>query len=349
MAGKTFPVSKVTPATSTLGTLVQQKVFNKLLGTAVESCSTPDANLVSPFGFHGLIEAAHRAYDRHYGLSLSPDDLWVTITQGFASIINNDPEAFRGKFVTHEGKKEIRIRRDEFVMGEFGNDWQGCFGEFSAAIRDHIGTDKHTLLVSDFTTTGPMEKAISELTLMDTVQAYFEYVVETRCGIPNITLRGTTEDWKKLETKVAGLAQFGDLEWWLKSVRAIVAQFVAASEGNVDATFWEKLYKGKNESGGINMTGWILQLLPYTKDYRGNKTKNPLLSAGSSGVNNADLPASLSNVPFIWDYYGTRHDYQFIGGIVGYTQSADGGVLSPTMGWAVRPKPAEGAVSFECE
>lgn len=346
VAKRTFDVARVDRNTEALRTKTTQSVFGKLLQGDVESCSNPNAMLVDPYGFHGLVEVAHRAYEDHYGLVLSPDDIWVTIAQGFAKLVNQDPEAFRSKFVTHTGKKEIRIRRDQFVMGNPNNDWQGCFGDFSDAIRGYIGDEKHGIFVSDFTSTGPIQKTISEIVLMDTVQAYFEYVVETRCGIPFVTLRGSVEDWKKVAKKVRDLGQFGDLAWWLDELHPIMDQFVAAASGQVDIAFWNDLYKGEEGSGSIDMSGWILKLLPLTKKgWTEEWHRNPLLGTKNgvsrrdynSGVTNSNLPGSLSNVPFIWDYLGQKFDYQFIGGIVGYSQSGD--TLTPEMGWAVRPKP----------
>ena len=343
---RTFAVANVTAQTQLLRRQSTRAVLAKLLMGEVESCSTPTAMLAAPHGFHGLIEVAHTAFAEHYGLELSPDDIWLTIAQGFANLVNREPETFRGKFVTHSGKEEIRIRRDQFVMGDFDNDWAGCFGEFSAAIAKYIGDEKHRLLVSDFTTTGPLQRAASEVVLMDTVQAYFKYVVETRCGIPFVKLLGSVADWQNLAQKVKGLAQFGDIGWWLDELHPIMNQFIAAASGTVDTEFWDDLYKGEEGSGSIEMTGWLLKLLPLTKDRSGNWQRNPLIGsadADGSAVTNRNLGASLSTVPFVWEYLGTSYDYQFVAGIVGYSQSESGDCLKPQMAWAVRPQPVKGS------
>jgi len=47
------------------------------------------------------------------------------------------------------------------------------------------------------------------------------------------------------------------------------------------------------------------------------------------------LPSALSKVPFIWDYYGERFEYEFIAGIVGATQNRDDLTVCPKIGWAV--------------
>ena len=351
------PLANAEQGTAKLPLTTLSGALQHVLCGQVEACGASTDAIVRGMGFHGLIETVHCAFADHYGVRLSPDHIWLTIEQGFANLVNQEPELFRGKFVSHEGKQKIEIRRDGFVLGSPNNDWVSCFSEFSDAIRGFIGDEKHALLVSDFSTTGAIERAASEVVLMDTVQSYFTYRVETRCGIPSITLDGAVADWEKLQEKLKALRQFGDLAWWLNDVDAIVAQFVSAAKGDVDSNFWNSIYKYKSQSGGTQLTGWIVKLLPLVKTYTGKWQRNPLLghhmtayerpkgrvlwSNGAEiqgeSLNTSSLPASLSTVPFEWNYLGNLRKYQFIAGIIGYSQSEDGKVLTPVMGWGVRP------------
>jgi len=205
-----------------------------------------------------------------------------------------------------------------------------------------------------------LERAASNVAVMDTVQSYFRYVVETRCGIPFITLKGSVEDWTAVAAKVRRLKEYGDLGWWLDEVTPIVDQFVAAAGGNVDLDFWGRLYKSQEGSGSMEITGWLLKLLPLVRDDKEKLQRNPLLGKPTCepldmdcaryGQANVDydacidssvLPSSLSTVPFIWEYLGEKFDYQFVAGIVGFTQNESDGALCPQMGWAVRPAPGK--------
>src|SRR5262249_12895364 len=180
--------------------------------------------------------------DEHRSLILSPDDIWLMITQGLATCINQNPEKYRQFFVSHEGQQEIRIVRNYFVMGAADNDWQGCFPEFNARIRKQIGEETHNLILSDFSTTGDIEKVASEVVLMDVVQSHF-HTIATLGGIPSITLAGTTADWDKLAAKARLLCRFPDLHWWLSKVFAVVDQFASAAHGDVELAWWRNLYK----------------------------------------------------------------------------------------------------------
>ena len=66
------------------------------------------------------------------------------------------------------------------------------------------------------------------------------------CGIPEITLKGTVEDWKLLHEKALSLGRY-DLEWWTEELRPVLDQFVAAALGEVDRQFWSSIYKLKGK------------------------------------------------------------------------------------------------------
>jgi hypothetical protein len=266
---------------------------------------------------------------------LRPDDIWLAIAQGFAACVNADAETYRHHFVAHQGKEKIVVIRDGFVRGNADNDWTGVFGEFSEKIAGHIGAATQSLLVADFSTTGVIEKAASEVVLMDAMQSYFKYEVHTRCGIPTITLEGSVADWQKVKDKTVALAKFGGLDWWLNGVYPILDQFIAAADGKENTRFWESIYKGQSVSGGLSIDGWLLKLLPFTKDWDGNRVKNPVIANGY-GINASMLPASLSSVPFLWKYLGTDFDYLFIAGHTGVEQDEKTLSVRPVIGWGVR-------------
>lgn len=129
-----------------------------------------------------MVNTIHRSFKEHRPLILDPDSLWITITQGLAQHINQNAEELRHHFVKHEGKETIIVQRDHYKKGQ-QNDWPDSFNEFSAKIKEYIGK-KHDLIVSNFSTTTPLSKAVSEIVLMDCMKSYFDYLEKTICGIP---------------------------------------------------------------------------------------------------------------------------------------------------------------------
>mmetsp|Transcript_1035 Transcript_1035/g.925 ORF Transcript_1035/g.925 Transcript_1035/m.925 type:complete len:138 (+) Transcript_1035:572-985(+) len=104
---------------------------------------------------------------------------------------------------------------------------------------------------------------------MDAMKNYFEYTVYTSCGIPEITLKGTQDDWKKLREKVYKLKEMNKnnalkLDFWMETLTSVVDKIVdTALTKEVDVEFWKSIYKWGSGSGGARINGWILAFFPY--------------------------------------------------------------------------------------
>lgn len=339
-----FELNKVKPAKTPLNTTSTLESLSKTLKKTPEACSFRDKQIVHT-DYNSFIAAAHMAFDEHRPLVLNPDIIWIAIAQGLVNHINANAEELRNRFVNFEGKEYIEIRRDSFLKGSPDNDWQGCFPEFSDKISEYIGK-KRDLIVSNFSTTGPIEKATSELVLMDAMQSYFDYGCRTCCGIPSITLEGTTEDWLNIKTRIENISEF-NLEWWAKHLLPIIDNFIETSKENINKSFWESIYKLGGGSGGPFITGWIAAFLPYLQGWGGKIYQNFVLLNESklnqksgvydyymSGITHDNLPSSLSKVPFKWIYHSAEYPMDFIGGMVAVEQNEDLSV-KPSFGWAI--------------
>jgi hypothetical protein len=351
ITGRTFAVSDVTTATDPLPLIPFHQAATEFLGGQVESCSQYHGQLIAGVRFHPLIEALHRAFATHRSLSLSPDIIWLTLTQGLAYHINANAEQLRHHFVRHEGKLKIIVQRDDFVKGAPENPWPQVFTEFSSAIRGHIG-DAYGLIVANFSTTGPVERAASEVVLLDSMQAYFSYEVHTLCGIPSITLEGTVADWQAIANRAKEFGRFG-LRWWTDALEPVMDQFVAAANGMIDRPFWDSIYKweGRHGSGeSPYVSGWALKLFPYLspvmEDFPGERQpaasfcRNPWMTRSPSCGNGPApdrFPRLPARAPLLWKYYPHGKDYEmeFIGGLMGVRQDPQTLALRPEIGWAV--------------
>jgi hypothetical protein len=308
----------------------------KRLGSSAEASAANLAGLVAA-KVHPFVQAAHLAFEDHVELSLSPDDVWLCIAQAFAHHVDTHAEEMRDRFVKHAGKAEIVVIRNEFVKGSPDNDWQGVFGEFSDAIAKHIGKQRD-LVVANFSTTGPVERAASEVVLMSAMQQYFKYIVETRCGIPRITLLGTPDDWRSIRHRAAVLAEYG-LESWVRELTPILDQLCEAAAGRPDRAMWQSFYKFKSGSGGDRVTGWINVLFPYLRRQGGRELEpNPSVQSWRDGYGPepSAFPSGLSTAPFIWKYVGTEFPMEFVAGFVAVSQDPETLGVRPAIGWAVR-------------
>ena len=199
----TFSVSDVSPATTPLAEVPYKEAVEALLNTSVperrsrsamprpvEACARYHGQLVAGVPFHPVVAAVHRAFMDHRPLWLSPDIIWLMICQGVANHINANADALRSRFVRHDGKVKIRVRRDDFIKGSPENPWALAIEELTSQVAEHIGSEFNLFQVQ-FTTTGPVERAVLGVVLLDAMQSYFAYDVVSLCGIPAISLTGT--------------------------------------------------------------------------------------------------------------------------------------------------------------
>lgn len=263
---------------------VKQRM-QRFAGSSVhlDGCAPAEARLVDVRGStvdgHGFLQTVDLAYNFHQELVLRPDDIWLLLTMGFSQHVNKDPERYRDLLVAFKGKETLEVETDEVTPGNgTANDWVPVFGEFSEKIRKHIGERMHSTLVADFTTTTPLDRAISEVSLMETFKAYFKYKVMGMCGIPHVVLEGTVKDWESLRRRVEDFAAFG-LEWWLADLRPVLDHFVAASRGEADVSFWKRMYRsaeeGMYEPEVTYVSGWVHVFFPYLKDGSRNLAESP--------------------------------------------------------------------------
>jgi len=282
----------------------------------------------------GLVLALHTAYEHHYGLKLSVSDFILLIGQGIGKHMEVHSEKLRKHFVNHEEKEEIAIRRDHYVMGQ-QNDWSTVFGEFADNIKQRVKTDIYDIVVDDTSVATPTSRIVSELTLMDCMKGYFDYVVVTRCGIPEITLVGAPEDWENLRNKVQKLNDMNKedclgLAFWLKQLTPIIEKICdTAISKKVDKEFWSGIYKYSNPGSGTPfISGWITKFFPYLPSGV-NEFKEP------AQIKTSNLPKQISSIDFIWDYYHTLYGMKFHGGFLGAMYDSKTNTVEPAYFWTV--------------
>ena len=336
--GVTFAVDEVTPATKSLPERRTHEALKGTLGGDIESCYDYHGTVIRGVDYQPLLAAVYAAFSQHRPLVVAPDAVWITIAQGVAHHMAIHGERLRPGFVGHHGKLNLIFECHDWVDRSPENPWPEAFASWSGQIREHIGDRMHDLLLCDFGTSGPLERAVSQIVMMDVVERYFHYTLCCVCGIPAITLEGTPADWQHLYDKAAGLSAF-DLDWWLADLLRLCGQFVRASRGDVDLDHWRGICKLREEYGGDVINGWIARLFPYLRAYSDGpcNRRNPIFETGD-GFQTSVAPSGLSRVPFLWRHAGTgRERYlEAIAGLVGVTQEPHTLALRPKVGWAVR-------------
>jgi len=284
-----------------------------------------------------------QAYADHHPLVLSPDMVWLIISQGFSRYVNAHAEEMRDLLVFHEGEMELVVNSNNDILSPTG-DWERLLNDFSTCIARNTKGELVDLMTADFTTTGITERIASQVSLMDVVKKYFIYTnIAAGCGIPSITLEGTPNDWQKVLDKVRCLKKY-HLEKWASDLEVILKEFVNASKGSRNPSFWQNIVKKrrvdqlKSNKGclpSINSThldGWFLKFFP-----------NELGETKDSVMWDVDMPQEMVSVSFL--HVLTDPDtgepidtipMQLWAGFVGIEEDAKTRALTPKIGWLAR-------------
>ena len=280
------------------------------------------------------------AYANHQSVTLSPDMVWLVICQGFARYVNAHSKELRPKLVNHEGKMDLVIETDKDLMTE-EIDWPILINDFASQIDKHTKDNIAKTIVSDFSTTGSVERVASQITLMESVKSYFEYIVEyIACGIPSITLDGSVEDWKRVREKTMQLKKYG-LEKWIDSLDPILKEFILAADGKPNQIFWKSMIKKQSvdrlAGGGClfemptELDGWLLKLFP---------DENGVTLEEISHTK--DMPTEYVRVSFYYQVINpddgtiiSRTPMELWAGFVGAKIDNENNMVTPMIGWFV--------------
>lgn len=283
-----------------------------------------------------------RAYAEHRPLVLSPDMVWLLISQGFARYVNAHSEELRDQIVNHTEKMDLVVETKKDLIHE-DPDWEKLIASFAAQIDEYTKGDIAKTMTADFTTTGVTERITSQVTLMETVKTYFDYIIHyVGCGIPSITLKGTPEDWQKVLEKTKQLEKYG-MSKWIKSLKPILTEFVNASQGTPNQAFWQGMVKKEDPDKLVGdkvcdlrtptiLDGWMLKLFP---DENG-KTLDQVLHTH-------EMPSERVYVDFRYQIIDIDNGnvlvdtpMELVAGYIGTEVNSETHALTPKMGWMVR-------------
>jgi hypothetical protein len=358
-SGVTFAVDDVPLGPRALRTVESRRAIEAVIGpgAVVESWSTVHEVLMC-CPFHGFVGAVHVAYALHLPLVMSPDHIWLLIAQGLAQHIRLDPEAWRPQVTSDSGKRVLTVHDNGLARNAPGNRWNRVFQLFVQQLESE-SPEVTRLLTPSFSTTGPTERLAYAVAAMDALEPYYAFRVVTICGIPQITLEGTPDDWRSLRARAERVRAFG-LEWWCDELLPVLDRFVDAANGRVAVSWWRGFYKDEGGSGGPQIHGHVRVFFPYLRvplgdgrwqfvrngaaagsgpDAHGNSRPRPAFSALLTDW----LPSSLSRVPFAWEYMGSPINMEAVAGFVGISQDLAPLRVRPEIGWAVRQVAAPAA------
>jgi Domain of unknown function (DUF4419) len=352
--GFTFKVHDVKPSKDTIWTTdYKEMVKNSFCmvdfaqtnfdSVVIESFSRDRRHLAGCRN-NGFFETVHRAYGQHHPLVLSPDVVWLAIAQGFSRHVDQNAEQLRHHFVQHEGKKALVVDMTGKVrIGDDASRWEEVVLGFHEEIaKNTVNPELAKVIAGRFSGTHIDAAVAFDMTLMNSMQPYFDYWGRIICGIPTVTLEGTPEDWAAIETRAAFLAQY-DLKWWTDALQPVLAEFTRASKGQPNVDFWKGIVRNLEEptcGGDEYVNGWITVFYPYL--YMDKKyVRNPLLGLDPQSLYTIKTSPPRQELEVDANGKGKRKDptQYYIDGITVAKKSKKSRKIAPEN--TTSPKPAD--------
>lgn len=334
--GITFTVEKLKAPDSLIEECESRRLLHDIAPRLL--VNSPTQEKLVEMGAHPFFNGMYKAYAEHRPFEISPDMIWLLICQGFSQHVNNNPEELRSMFVNFDGKKDLEVEVDKNKSLNDIATWEGIIPKFIDEAAKNTGKEFFDNLTPTFTTTTSIDRIATQITALESVKSYFEFIViRIVCGIPTITLKGTPADWKLVLSKAKALRKY-KLGWWIDEIEPQLEQFIKASEGKIDKAFWRNMFKYHTERKyGLPLVidGWIVKFFPYNNKRQRNNLKT---------IRTADnLPDERVAVDFKMitvhsNGTKTKVPMQFVAGFIGLKQDHKTMSLCPQTGWFVAPK-----------
>lgn len=291
---------------------------------------------------NGFVNTVSRAYNQHHKLVLRPDDVWLAITTQFSAYVNGNAEELRSKFVGHSGKKQlVAVQMATLTTADYGKLARDMTTKLKAAVNDDELAD---WLLPNFSTTTVNDTIVGSVVFMASVQEYFRYIFALRCGIPEVTMLGTVEDWKLIHERVEFLRKFSPTcVKWADMLKPVTGKFVSSAEGKPDIDWWQRVCSNAGGGSGPSyLCGWITTFCVFNT---GGQWQGDNFTAESHirtrrkvsefpVIDTLDIPAGYVTVPVTIDDSGTEYKSLMFAGHLN-TEKIDKTTVAPQLNWAI--------------
>lgn len=211
---------------------------------------------------NSLLDVVLNCYNNHLALKLTPDVIFISLLIQFATYVNNNADKLFTKFFMNPEKdrKFVFESGNELSTFRFDIMFNSFASQLKSEIKDPLLNDTFNC---NFSTSTSTDKYVSQLLLAATVSSYYKYHGYPLCGVPEIEISGTKEDWMNILKKLKTLEKYdaGDKQLlrWLDMVYPIIDKFVQIYDNEPDIDFWSRMIRRIEGGSGVNhIDGWLV-------------------------------------------------------------------------------------------
>ena len=130
-----------------LTTFDYKSAIENKIGRPIEYYYKPAPDSLVYSYLHPVIAALDFSFCEHRPFTISPDIVWLMITQSFAIHLQKNPDKYKNNIVDFNEKKLIQINKDDFSANATDNDWHEILPIFSDSLKTHIGDTLYLSLI----------------------------------------------------------------------------------------------------------------------------------------------------------------------------------------------------------
>lgn len=184
-------------------------------------------------------------YDNHKGLVVSPDMIWHTVLYEISQLIKKDPNTYKEFFTRSGDRIEISVPKKGVLID---------IDAILEKLKVLIPSDTKPFLLN-FTTTTLNSKLAISTAFCEAVSPYYDYMMFS-CGIPEIKILGTKEDWQSIKDSCEKLKNiFTTKRDYFNDIQFLVDKFYKCN----DIDFLSKVFSYEREGSGsaLFIDGWV--------------------------------------------------------------------------------------------
>lgn len=299
--------------------------------------ATPKIGLPS----EGLVNILTKAYSYHHKIILRPEDIWMAIQTQFCFYVNKYPEELRTKFVNHEGKEKLVVKEEDFGTKDIGKLSVHMTEKMQEFLKD---PELIEWILPKFSTTTLQDTCTFAIISMGTLKNYFDYKFELCCGLPEVTLLGTVEDWQNIRDRCIILLKYdladGFMSKWYNMLVPILDKFIETAKGFPDLEWWNKVcHKHSGGSGPSYLTGWVSVFTVFSNEgeWLGSKYSDSyqrIMGSEWPLINTNDIASCYTAFEVEVDNDGDEFKAMIYAGIYG-ADVINGDTLVPRIEWGI--------------
>lgn len=213
----------------------------------------------------GFLSHLSRSYSAHHKIAVNPQDFWFIMLTEIAAIIGKDPAKYADYFTDSDEKKDILVPGVEILPIDF-----------VVEQLEKLIPGGATKFLPKFTTSTPDSDMAIAGALLHTVKHYYNYMMFC-CGIPEIKVNGTAEDWTKFGLMIADLKTTfegaTEIITYLEKVHLLIRDlynFTFKADNATSKQFWEGIFSSTNIGSGSQkiLSGWMSRLYTPRDDQK---------------------------------------------------------------------------------